>query len=431
MFHRLIPADADRLLAIGGTSMRGGRMASIETFSVNRQSDSPTVIQWSSRIDGKVTGNQSIVLSGSKLYAFGGRSQNNPENNLQPVLSDEAYEFNLQRQTVETLPKLPFATEGAKPVVSAQTSEHRQILFFGGKHYEGNTKHPVKSILSYDPDSKQWTTLEKEFPNSLHDLNVVAKQDAVWFFGTQPTGKHHPVLHWWVDETNITPIPNSTPPNPRNWFAGAADTDAYYMVGGLDNDEQVPSAIDIFDFDTRSWRSATPPKINRLSPDLVIANKKLYLFGGHSPESSDAPKNSTIEVYDIATDQWTNLTHPHSEIYSSMRMFSFNDRLLFYGIDPKNRGVVNFMLLDPEPLAAPGTVAAMDFTSTSNDNDEVVSNARILMRRDLNRDGQLTKSELGSRLATLIEEGDSNNDGAISYAELKRVMESRFQSKTE
>ena len=73
----------------------------------------------------------------------------------------------------------------------------------------------------------------------------------------------------------------------------------------------------------------------------------------------------------------------------------------------------------------------MDFTSTSGDNDEVVNNTKLLMRRDTNRDGQLTKDELGSRLATLIEEGDSNSDGAISYAELKRVMELRLNSKNE
>ena len=91
MFHRLIPADDQRLLAIGGTSMRSGRMASIESFSVNRESNAPTAIQWSSKIDGDVTGNQSIVLSGSRLYAFGVRTRNNPLRDL----SDEGYLFNL------------------------------------------------------------------------------------------------------------------------------------------------------------------------------------------------------------------------------------------------------------------------------------------------------------------------------------------------
>ncbi|MEC9097317.1 MAG: kelch repeat-containing protein, partial [Planctomycetota bacterium] len=427
MFHRLIPADPQTLLAIGGTSMRGGRMASIESFSVNRESNAPTAIQWSNKIDGNVTLNQSIVLSGSKLYAFGGRTQNDPQSDL----SDEAYLFNLQRQTVEPLPSLPVATEGAKPVVTAQTSEHSQILLFGGTHYEGKTAAPAKPILVYDPDSRQWTALDNEFPHPLSDLSVVAKQDAVWFFGTQPTGNNHPVLHWWVDETKIAPIPDSTPPNPRNSFAGVADADAYYMVGGLDDNKQAPSSIDIFDFNTRSGRSASPPKSTRRSPDLVIANKKLYLFGGDSPESSDGPVNNTIEVYDIATDQWSNFAHPLPEIDSSMRLFSFNDRLLFYDIDQKKKGVVNFILLDPEPLASPGTVAAMDFSSTSSENDEVVNSTKLLMRRDTNRDGKLTKDELGSRLATLIKEGDSNSDGNISYAELKRVMESRVKSEKE
>ena len=70
----------------------------------------------------------------------------------------------------------------------------------------------------------------------------------------------------------------------------------------------------------------------------------------------------------------------------------------------------------------------MDFTSTSNNNDEVVNNTKLLMRRDTNRDGQLTKGELGSRLATLIDEGDANSDGVLSYAELKSVMELRFHA---
>ena len=53
------------------------------------------------------------------------------------------------------------------------------------------------------------------------------------------------------------------------------------------------------------------------------------------------------------------------------------------------------------------------------------------MRRDANRDGLLTKAELGSRLGSLINEGDNDGDGAISYAELTLVMQARLAPEEE
>ncbi|MBA64145.1 MAG: hypothetical protein CMJ76_17445 [Planctomycetaceae bacterium] len=431
MFLRLIPADTQRLLAIGGTSMRGGRMASIESFSVNNKNNTPSAIQWSNQIDGHVSGKQTVLLSGSRLYAFGGRLSNSASKDRSPALTDEAYIFNLQRQTVESLPKLPVPTEEAAGVIHSQTSEHRQILLFGGNQRLKNKITPTDTVLAYDPDSKQWSTLETKSPHHHNNLHVITKQDALWFFGGHHSTKDASVLHWWGDETQIAAIPESAQPNPQKWFTGAVNDDAYYSVGGIDESKNTVTKVDVFDFNSRSWRTVAAPNSKRIASDIAVANDKLYLFGARSHDNPDKNTNCLLEVYDIATDQWTEFPHELPGVKSDMRMFSFNDRLLFYGIDQQQQGVVHFVLLDPEPLASPGTVAAMDFTSTSSTSNEVESNVKLLMRRDANRDGLLTKAELGSRLGSLINEGDNDGDGAISYAELTLVMQARLAPEEE
>ncbi len=421
MFLRLVPADSQRLLAIGGTSRSGGRMASIEAFDVNKPAVAPSEIRWSNKIDEQINGGQTFVLSGSRLYTFGGQSQGESQTSS----SDKAFVFNLQQQSVESLPNLPEPTQGAAGVVFSQTSEHRQILLFGGQQTE---QGKASTGLAFNPDSKEWTTLETQAPQFKHDLHIIAKQDALWFFGAHQKNDQNTVLHWWGDDSAIAPIPGSTPPNSAAYLAGVAGKDTYYRLGGLGETQPTANTFAIFNFDNRSWKTASPPAVIYKQADLAIANNKVYLLGIPTTSKTSKP---TLQVYDVNTNAWTDFPYMLPKLSPGSRMFSFNDRLLFYSVNNNEQGVVDFVMLDPEPMAAPGTVAAMSFTSSNSSKNEVQSNVKLLMRRDADRDGKLTSEELGSRLASIINEGDSDKDGAVSFAELQTVMEARLASESE
>lgn len=127
---------------------------------------------------------------------------------------------------------------------------------------------------------------------------------------------------------------------------------------------------------------------------------------------------SSLEVYDPATDHWTVVAEELPEVPPSMRMLAYNNRLLFFGVDKQQDGRANFVLFDPNPLAAPTPVAAINFGGQSRSGEKYAETARMLMRRDIDKDGKLSIDELGSKLSHLLA-GDQDGDSALSLEELK------------
>lgn len=102
----------------------------------------------------------------------------------------------------------------------------------------------------------------------------------------------------------------------------------------------------------------------------------------------------------------------------SMRMLSMNGRLLFFGIDRHASEQAKFVLYDPQPTAIPLTVETMSFAGR-NRRSEAETNAKMMMRRDSDKDGKLSLEELGSRLAEFVTSADQDQDGLVSFIELK------------
>ena len=111
-----------------------------------------------------------------------------------------------------------------------------------------------------------------------------------------------------------------------------------------------------------------------------------------------------------------------------MQMLAYNNRLLFYGVDSDVDGQANFILLDPNPRAVPQSVTTMSFGSPRGGGASSET-ARLLIRRDTNKDGKLSREELGSRLAYLLD-GDENGDDLLSIEELKSKLQSEPKSGT-
>ena len=103
-----------------------------------------------------------------------------------------------------------------------------------------------------------------------------------------------------------------------------------------------------------------------------------------------------------------------------MRMVAFNGRLLFYAVHPEKEGVANFALYLPDPTANAPVVEGLSFGPSQG--SEADQNARLLMRKDPDKSGDLSREELGKRMATFAKEADTNGDLLVSFQEAKEAF---------
>src|SRR5690606_13109786 len=94
-------------------------------------------------------------------------------------------------------------------------------------------------------------------------------------------------------------------------------------------------------------------------------------------------------------------------------------------------GQANFVLAVPEPTASPGSFEDRGVSSRRRGGGGSTGSAKALMRKDADKDGKLTADELGSRLVALLEEGDANGDGVLTYSEAKAAFEAREEAEKE
>ncbi|MEO1525758.1 MAG: DUF3386 family protein [Planctomycetota bacterium] len=426
MFHRLLPVGEDRLIALGGTGSGGsGRMAVVESLNVSSDlSNAGKLVKWSVPYEGRAKHSQSLVPVGNKLYAFGGNASWKPHDFRAESFVDEAFCFDVAKRSVEKLPKMPKALQNAMAVSHDKNSEHSTIVLAGGLGIgEDETFGALANVFEFDPETDSWMT-SQSLPSARGMASAVSHDEAIWMFGG--SGKTHglksSILHWWGDDSAIGSLPNVEVPNSRRSFGGAVIGNEYFMVGGLGGGVSIEESTDVFDFETREWRSAASPMISRVFPTTCVADGKLYLFGGFSNEGGHFEESPSLECYDPETNKWTMLAHEIPGIDASMRLINMRGRLLFFGIDRDREGYANFVLFDPAPTAEPTEVAGMSFARRSGGGD-AERNAKMLMRRDTDKDGKLSAAELGSRMAKFVERADSDGDQLVSFIEAKTVME--------
>jgi len=433
MFLRLLPVSENRLLALGGTSMLGGRLAAVESVPVQTDSPGPNVVRWSVPFDGKAKQSQTLVLDGTQLYAFGGNASRQPHNFTKETIVDEAFVFDIANQTGERLPDMPHALQSGAAVRHAQTSEHKQLLVLGGLGMPDEKFGSLSQVLTFNPESKDWTTASIKLPTPRGMFEAISHDDAIWCFGGSEAGKgsglNANVLHWWGDETSAAPLPEVALPTPRRSFGGARIGDEYFLVGGL-GDDGIVETVDVFHFQDRTWRTIPAPHKHRVFPSLASDGKRLYLYGGFSNSQGHFSPETSLEVYDAKADRWTVLAEELPEIDSSMAMFNFGGRLLFYGIDREVDGQANFVLLDPNPREAPAEINGTNF-SRRRRSSETETTAKTMMRKDTNKDGKLSAEELGDRLASLIQTGDEDQDGLLTREELIAALDKQEEKADE
>jgi hypothetical protein len=424
-FLRLLPAGSDRLLAVGGTGAVG-RTAAVESIKVGLD-DSPRAkwISWTVEAQPPRSG-QAVCLHQGKLYSFGGTLvDSSSADSLQKPVSD-MLEYDLSLQTVRSLPPVPKPVANAVAISHASTSSHGSIFLFAAIE-ESASGLPQNIVWQLDPTSDLWTQASISMPLQISGFSAVRYDDAFWILGGSRDKKfNHQIYHWWGDESAVAPLPKVELPNSRRDFASGLIEHEIYLLGGRDAQGTMVADVDVFDTKSRTWRKAARPSTLRLFPQVASHNGRLFLFGGYTYLDGQLQPELSLEVYDKQQDLWTTLSESLPKFSADTKLLSLQGRLLFVGAHTASQAKTRLLIYDPGLPEQPVTVSPMSMAGFVSRNVETPEqSAKSIMRKDTNKDGIVSKAEIGQRMTRFFDSADQDRDGFLTEEEVLSAIKNQ------
>jgi len=168
----------------------------------------------------------------------------------------------------------------------------------------------TEAVEEYDPATDTWTR-RADMPTARQGVRAAAVDGIIYAIGgceiagdrDSPTVEaYDPATDTWTPKTDM--------PTARTLSAIAVVDERIYVIGGVFGDEDVEShalsAVEAYDPATDTWTKKADMPTARYYPAACVIDGRIYVFGGHTkwgggPEWSV----STAEIYDPATDTWT------------------------------------------------------------------------------------------------------------------------------
>jgi len=248
----------------------------------------PSTGSWSTKAS--MTTARAEAMSGAingLLYVVGGEDGINSLNVL------EVYDPTTNNWTAKA--PMPTARHGAAAGV------------INGKLYvAGGSSIPANNLFStlevYDPATDSWATKAPMLTALTVPGFGVINGKFYMVGGGSPVRNnilevYDPVADTWAIKAPMPTI--------RAYSAAAEINGKLYVVGGS-TPTVLTGALEIYDPVTDAWTSKTPMPTPRYVHVVAAINGQLYSIGG-DPSNSGFPSESAInEVYDPATDTWSN-----------------------------------------------------------------------------------------------------------------------------
>ncbi|MBN1350875.1 hypothetical protein JXJ21_15760 [candidate division KSB1 bacterium] len=189
-----------------------------------------------------------------------------------------------------------------------------KIYLMGGV---SNTKGSIiyTTVDEYDPATETWTA-KAEMPRQRWCFAACALDGKIHVAGGKKEGGEEHVDSSAIDWHDVfDPQANTWETKasmefPRMLLSLCALNGKLYAIGGVYNyhslDIAVYAAVEEYDPATDTWTRKADLKTKRYSQEAQVAGGKIFVIGGNNVNTKGGTDvESTVEVYDSATDSWT------------------------------------------------------------------------------------------------------------------------------
>ena len=281
-----------------------------------RNSPGSATLQWTRKADMPTarTGFATSVVNGKVFVIGGNRRLKRGEFGDLSVSSVEMY--NPKTDTWERKSDMPTARSG----VSVSVVDGK-IYAIGGTKTKtiqvprgfSSESEELATVEMYDPVTDTWTQkADMSTPKKTMTCVVNGKIYAVGGWLTTNEKPHLETVEVYDPGTDTWAKAQSMD-CARCSAAISVVNGEIYAIGGLgshpvqEESDLYLSNVEVFNPKTNQWQEKTEMPAPKALHTASVLDGKIYVIGGYFKEDSEFKKLSTIEIYDPATDRWTQV----------------------------------------------------------------------------------------------------------------------------
>ncbi|XP_041824665.1 kelch-like protein 40b [Melanotaenia boesemani] len=219
------------------------------------------------------------------------------------------------------------STQIPKNHASLVTKEN-QVFVAGGLFFdEQNKDEPLCSyFLQYDPVSADWLGMPP-LPSPRFLFGLAEAENSIFVLGGKELKEQECTLDSVLvyDRQSFKWGESESVPYPVYGHATVSHNDVVYVIGGKGENKSCLKKMFAYDAKRFDWKELAPMQTARSLFGAAVHNGKIYVAAG----VTDNGLTDSIEVYDIATNKWSDfLPFPHER--SSLNLVSLAGSL--YGV---------------------------------------------------------------------------------------------------
>ena len=182
------------------------------------------------------------------------------------------------------------------------------------KAYKGwvNKVKDLPTVEMYDPSTDTWTQ-KADMPTARAYLSTAVMDGKIYAIGgasifneqhrLETVEIYDPSMDTWTKARDMN--------HARSCAALSVVNGEIYAMGGWgvsqiqDQSETILSSVEVFNLKRNRWKERTGMVAPKTSHTASVIDGKIYVMGGYFQEGKEYKTLSTIEIYDPATDRWT------------------------------------------------------------------------------------------------------------------------------
>ncbi|KAJ0022903.1 hypothetical protein NQD34_015037 [Periophthalmus magnuspinnatus] len=220
------------------------------------------------------------------------------------------------------------STQIPKNHVSLVTKEN-QVFVAGGLFFDEQSEdNPMCSyFLQYDPSTADWLGMPP-LPSPRFLFGFGEAENSIFVMGGKELKDQEQTLDSVLiyDRQSFKWGECEPIPYPVYGHAAVSHNDMVYVIGGKGDNKSCLKKMCVYDAKRFGWKELAPMNVSRSLFGAAVHNDKIYVAAG----VTDDGLTDSVEVYDIATNKWSDL-EPFPQERSSLNLVSLGGALFAIG----------------------------------------------------------------------------------------------------